>query len=1077
MASSAVWKNAIRLLRSASGLVLYLFLAWGSLDGALLRDVPVSVVQPSGEKLDLFASGDEFYNWLHDDAGYTIIQEPETGYYVYARGENGRLVSSGLVVTSDRSANRMNAAALGLPKYLKDSMAFRKDPREQYPEGSAANPELIRQAPTSGTLNNIVIFIRFSGESEYTDAISIYDNMLNNISAGYNSMRNYYYEASYSALTISTTFYPSPSTTVVSYQDSYTRPYYQPYHASTNPGGYQNDTQRRDREHTLLKNAVNGVSSQIPAGLNVDLDSDGYVDNVCFVVYGGPGAWADLLWPHMWSLYSQTAYINSKRVWTYNFQLQTSLKSSGVGVLCHEMFHSLGAPDLYHYSFDGLHPVSQWGLMEYDSNPPRHMLSYMKYRYGYWISSIPEITGPGTYSLSPLSSSTSNCYKIQSPYNANEYFVLEYRKKTTTFENSLPGEGLLVIRINNKMSGIGNADGPPDEVYIYRPNGTLTADGSPSAANFNSSVGRTSITDSTNPSSFLSDGTYGGLSITGIGAVGSTISFNVGSPAVGTSLLRVSASGTGTLMGISPNDSYGNGGGYTDFSRVYAGGQVVNVTAPATWNTLNFYRWYLDGVEHSGNLATAVTMNTDHTLLAVYGIGLGEAVDNVSLSWQTEGKGWYGQSTTYYSGNDAARSAAIAHNEETVLKTTVLGPGNLSFYWRVSSESGYDYLRFSIDGAVQNSISGETSWAQRTYSIGSGVHTLRWKYGKDYGYTSGSDAAWLDLVTYTSSRTWQVLSGVNVETMVRVNSDGDSSHELAADFGPVGLWLYNGGAWTCLTGVNPENIAAGNLDGSGGQEIIGDFGSLGMWAWNAGVWSQISGVNAEGLIAANVDFNPTEEIIGDFGPLGIWVWNGGVWTQISTNNPDSLIAANTDGLAGQEILADLGPSGLWEWKSSAWTMLTANNVENLIKADYNGDARDEIYADLGAAGLYQCDGGVWTQISGSDAEDLIPANTDGMAGDEVVADFGGMGIYQWKSGSWTMITAVNPVKLAAVKTDGDNRDNIVASFAGSGIFKWREDAWTVLTGTAAENLGAADLNGDLFEEVIGDFGPTGLWIW
>jgi M6 family metalloprotease-like protein len=73
------------------------------------------------------------------------------------------------------------------------------------------------------------------------------------------------------------------------------------------------------------------------------------------------------------------------------------------------MFHSLGAPDLYHYSYDGLQPVYTWDVMETNLNPPQHMGAYMKYKYGEWITSIPVITSSGTYTLNPLTSSANNC--------------------------------------------------------------------------------------------------------------------------------------------------------------------------------------------------------------------------------------------------------------------------------------------------------------------------------------------------------------------------------------------------------------------------------------------------------------------------------------------------------------------------------------------------------------------------------------------------------------------------------------------------------------------------------------------
>ena len=189
------------------------------------------------------------------------------------------------------------------------------------------------------------------------------------------------------------------------------------------------------------------------------------------------------------------------------------------------MFHSLGSPDLYRYYDNTIEPVGPWDVMAYNTNPPQHMGAYMKYKYGQWISSIPTITTSGTYSINPLTLSANNCYRINSPYSSTEYFVVEYRKWASTFENNVPGEGLLVYRIDTTTSG--NAGGPPDEVYVYRPNGTLTQNGSMYSAHYSQSVGRTAINDSTNPSSFLSTGGKGGLDISNVGTAGDTISFTV----------------------------------------------------------------------------------------------------------------------------------------------------------------------------------------------------------------------------------------------------------------------------------------------------------------------------------------------------------------------------------------------------------------------------------------------------------------------------------------------------------------------------------------------------------------------
>ena len=130
-------------------------------------------------------------------------------------------------------------------------------------------------------------------------------------------------------------------------------------------------------------------------------------------------------------------------------------------------------------------------------------------------------------------------------------------------------------------------------------------------------------------------------------------------------------------------------------------------------------------------------------------MAIGEAVDNTDLSWTAGGDaGWFGQPNTYYYGGDAAQSGTISHNQESWTQTTVTGPGTLKFYWKVSSEANFDFLRFYIDGVEQERISGTVDWQQKTYGISSGSYTLKWAYTKDSSVNSGSDCCWLDKVEF-----------------------------------------------------------------------------------------------------------------------------------------------------------------------------------------------------------------------------------------------------------------------------------------------------------------------------------------
>lgn len=500
-----------------------------NLQAAYLKNVPVTLTQPDGSTLNCFASGDEYYSWLHDQNNYTIVQNHQNGFYVYAEFIDGELAPTPFIAgkADPQKAGLFANANIPAQQILQLRESFWKNtpskPILNQQHGVQNTPQ---QTLNQGTINNLVIYIRFSDEAEYTDLNSVYDNMFNGV-AGTSTMKNYFEEVSNNTLHITTTYYPKTTgTTVISYKDSQKRDYYQKYNSTTNTNGYQSNN-RTSREQTLLKNAVDYVATQVPGTLNLDYNNDGYVDNVCFVISGAQGGWSDLLWPHRWALYSTTANINGKRVWDYNFQLRDFLQNSGVGVLAHEMFHTLGSPDLYHYTGNGISPVGGWDLMESTQKVPQHMLTYMKYRYGNWISSIPEIVTSGTYTLNPTTSLTNTCYKIYSPYIAEEYFIIEYRKKTGVFESSVPGSGIIIYRINSLYDGKGNAQGPPDEVYIYRLNGTDTINGTSSSANFSPSTGRTSFNKNTNPRCFLSDNTDGGLDISNITVVGNTMSFTV----------------------------------------------------------------------------------------------------------------------------------------------------------------------------------------------------------------------------------------------------------------------------------------------------------------------------------------------------------------------------------------------------------------------------------------------------------------------------------------------------------------------------------------------------------------------
>ena len=131
-------------------------------------------------------------------------------------------------------------------------------------------------------------------------------------------------------------------------------------------------------------------------------------------------------------------------------------------------------------------------------------------------------------------------------------------------------------------------------------------------------------------------------------------------------------------------------------------------------------------------------------------IGLAGATDAPGLIWSSGGDaGWFGQSALSYFGGSAAQSGRITNNQSSYMQTTVTGPGILQYYWKVSSESLFDRLKFYIDGVVQPGIlSARVDWTQRSFSLSPGSHILKWSYEKDAAVSIGLDAGWVDKVEW-----------------------------------------------------------------------------------------------------------------------------------------------------------------------------------------------------------------------------------------------------------------------------------------------------------------------------------------
>jgi len=74
------------------------------LNGAPIMNERLRLVQPDGIVIDAFNSGDEVHSWVHDENGFTIIRDPITGFWTWARESRirqGDIESTYIKITAD----------------------------------------------------------------------------------------------------------------------------------------------------------------------------------------------------------------------------------------------------------------------------------------------------------------------------------------------------------------------------------------------------------------------------------------------------------------------------------------------------------------------------------------------------------------------------------------------------------------------------------------------------------------------------------------------------------------------------------------------------------------------------------------------------------------------------------------------------------------------------------------------------------------------------------------------------------------------------------------------------------------
>ena len=112
---------------------------------------------------------------------------------------------------------------------------------------------------------------------------------------------------------------------------------------------------------------------------------------------------------------------------------------------------------------------------------------------------------------------------------------------------------------------------------------------------------------------------------------------------------------------------------------------------------------------------------------------------------------WVVSTIEPYSGSFCLQSGTIGHNLTSTL-TIHYDVENLNdeirFVRKTDCQLNGDFLRFYIDGNLQQEWTGSLNWREVVFPVTQGEHTFSWAYEKNASGTSGSDHVWIDDILF-----------------------------------------------------------------------------------------------------------------------------------------------------------------------------------------------------------------------------------------------------------------------------------------------------------------------------------------
>jgi M6 family metalloprotease-like protein len=406
-----------------------------------------SLTQPDGTKLEVLGTGNQHQATFTTLDGFTVVQDPVTGFYQYAQEtEEHHPQPIGLV------AGAANPAALGLHAGVKPppapsgktafvSSGLPRSPsrwqkrREQYRTNmlaALANGGVALAPPQRQTVGNFVglcLLVEFPDVKAPIKQAEV-DNFCNK--KGYTgfgnngSVQDYFFDQSNGKLTYTNIVAPW-------YKAKKPRAYY------TNENIQQPIRARELILEALAYHRKNGFNF---TGLSADDQQFVYAINV---FYAGQRVnnWAKGLWPHSYHLQAPVQLAPGKLA--HDYQITDMPPELTLGTFCHENGHMIcDFPDLYDYGYES-NGVGSYCLMcaggNRDPKNPAGIGAYLKHAAG-WSTKVTNLTPGINVSLSAGKNEFGLLRR-----NKTQYFIVENRAQAGR-DASLPAAGLAIWKVD-----------------------------------------------------------------------------------------------------------------------------------------------------------------------------------------------------------------------------------------------------------------------------------------------------------------------------------------------------------------------------------------------------------------------------------------------------------------------------------------------------------------------------------------------------------------------------------------------------------------------------------------------------